>query len=77
MAYIADQLGFTKVYTSPYSPSLNSVIEICHNFLENSIRKMRCNHETDWDQLAHIALMVYNIFHHTAKGESPFFVMYR
>ena len=54
MAYIADQLGFTKVYTSPYSPHLDSVLERCHNFLKNSIRKLRCNHETDWDQLAHI-----------------------
>ena len=49
MAYIAYQLGFTKVYTSPYSPCLNSVIERYHNFLKNSIRKLRCNHETGWD----------------------------
>ena len=26
MSYIADQLGFTKVYTSPYSPKSNSII---------------------------------------------------
>ena len=77
MACIADQLGFTEVYTSPYSPHLNSVIERCHNFLKNSIRKLRCNHETDSDQLAHIAVMAYNVFPRTATGESPFFLMYR
>ena len=76
MAYIADQLGFTKVYTLPYLPHSNSVIERCHNFLKNSIRKMRCNYETDWDHLAHIAVMAYNIFPHTTTGESPFFLMY-
>ena len=38
---------------------------------------MRYNYETDWDPLAHIAIMAYNIFHHTATGESPFFLMYR
>ena len=76
MAYIADQLWFTEVYTSPYSPCSNSVIERCHNFLKNPIRKMRCNYKTDWDHLAHIALMTYNIFPHTATGESPFFLMY-
>ena len=69
MAYIAEQLGFTKVYTSPYSPHLNSVIERCHRFLKNSIRKLRCNHETDWDQLAHIAVMARNIFPCTATGK--------
>ena len=77
MAYIADQLGFTKAYTLPYSPHSNSAIDRCHNFLKNSIRKFICNHETDWDQLAHISVMAYNIFPHTATGESPFFLMYR
>ena len=33
MAYIADQLGSNQVYTSPYSPCSNSVIERCHNSL--------------------------------------------
>ena len=60
MAYIAGQLGLTKVYTSPYSPHLNSVIERCHNFIKNLIRKLRCNYERDWDHLAHIAVMTYN-----------------
>ena len=37
---------------------------------------MRCNYETDWDHLAHIAVMAYNIFPHTATDDCPFFVMY-
>ena len=36
VAYTADQLGFTEVYTSPYSPHSNSMIERCHNFLMTS-----------------------------------------
>ena len=55
MSYIADQLGFTKGYTSPYSPKSNSVIERYHSFLKISIRKMRCNHDAEWDELIHIA----------------------
>ena len=38
MSYSADQLGFTKVYTSPYSPESNSIIERCHSFLKNSMQ---------------------------------------
>ena len=38
---------------------------------------MRCNCKADWDHLAHIAMMAYNIFPHTATGESPFYLMYR
>ena len=77
MSYIADQLGFTKVYTSPYSPKSNSVIERCHSFLKNSIRKLRCNNNAEWDDLIHIAKIVYNIFPYSAAGETPFFLMYR
>ena len=76
MAYVADQLGFIKVYTSPYSTHSNSVVERCHSFLKNSMRKMKCNYEADWDQWAHIAMKAYTIFPHTAAGESPFFLMY-
>ena len=76
MFYIADQLGFTKVYTSPYSPKSNSIIKRCHSFLKNSIRKMRCNHDAEWDELIHIARMAYNIFPHSAAGETMFFLMY-
>ena len=76
MAFIADQLEFTKVQTSPYSPCLNSVIERCHNFLKDSFRKLRCNLETDWDHLVHIAVMAYNVFPHTTTDESPFFLVY-
>ena len=76
VAYIADELGFTKVYPSPYSPSSNSVIERGHDFLKKSIRKLRCNYETCWDYLVHIAVMACNIFPHTTTGESLFFLMY-
>ena len=76
MSYIADQLGFTKVYTSHYLPKSNNVIERCHSFLKNSIRKMRCNHDAEWDELIHIAKMAYNIFPHSASGESLFFLMH-
>ena len=47
MSYIAEQLGFTKVYTSPYSAKSNNINEWCHSFLKNSIRKMRCNHDAE------------------------------
>ena len=32
MVYVADQLGFIKVYTSPYSPPSHSVVEKCQSF---------------------------------------------
>ena len=51
MTYIAEQLSFTKVYASPYSPKSNSIIKRCHSFLKSSIMKMKCNHDAEWDEL--------------------------
>ena len=76
MSYIADQLGCTKVYTSPYSPKSNGIIDRCHSFLKNLIRKMRCHHDAEWDKLVHIAKIAYNIFPHSAAGEGLLFLMY-
>ena len=54
----------------------NRVIKRCHSFLKNSIRKIRCNHDAEWDELIHIAKMAYSIVPCSALGESPFFLMY-
>ena len=37
---------------------------------------MRCNHDTEWDELIHIAKIAYNIFPYLATGESLFILMY-
>ena len=34
---LAIELGFTKIYTSPYTPMGNSVIERTHSFLKVSL----------------------------------------
>ena len=34
MSYITEQLGFTKVFMSPYFPKSNSIIKRCHSFLK-------------------------------------------
>ena len=35
-----------------------------------------CNHNTDWDELAHVAMMAYNVFQHSRAGEAPFYLMF-
>ena len=40
MHQLASELGFTKVFTSPYTPTGNSVIERAHQFLKCSISKI-------------------------------------
>ena len=73
--WLAKELGCIKVYTLPYIPTGNSVIEWTHAFLKTSLRKFIYNHNTDWDEIAHIATMAYNVFPHSSAGETPFYLM--
>ena len=45
--WLVVELGFIKVYTSPYTQTCNSVIERTHTFLKTFLRKPICNHNTD------------------------------
>ena len=69
--WLAKESGFIKVNTSPYTPTGNSIIERTHSFLKASLRKIIYNHNTDWDDIAHIAAMAYNVFPNSSSGESP------
>ena len=37
---LASKLGFVKIFTSPYSPTGNSIIERAHQYLKHSISKI-------------------------------------
>ena len=57
---LVEKLGFIKVYTSHTG---NSVIEQMHSFLKASLPKLICNHNIDWDELTHVAVVAYNVSH--------------
>ena len=46
--WLAQESGFTKIYTSPDTPTSNVVIERTHVFLKTSLGKSIYNHNTDW-----------------------------
>ena len=52
--WLAEELGFTKVYTSPYTLMANLVLKRTHSFLKGSLQEIISNHNTDWDSIAHI-----------------------
>ena len=74
--WLAKELGFSKIYTLPCTPMGNSVTEWTHAFLKASLRKHNYNHNTDWDEKAHIEAMAHNVFLHFSAGEAPFCLMF-
>ena len=71
---LGKKLGFTKVHTSPYTQTENSVIKGTHSFLKASLWKIISNHNTDWDNIDCIAAIVYHLFPHSSSGETPFYL---
>ena len=71
--FVVNELCFIKVYNSPYTPTGNSIIEWTHAFLMASPRKLIFNHQIDWDEIAHITSMVYNVFPHSSVGKALFY----
>ena len=69
--WLAKEFGFSKVYISSPIPMGNSAIDHMHYFLEASIRKLICNHNTKWDELAHVTMMACNVFPNSSAGEAP------
>ena len=76
LTWLANELSFIKLYTSPYLPAGKSVIEWTHAFLKGSLRKIICNHNIDWDEILHIGTMAYNVFPHISAGEAPLYLMF-
>ena len=59
---LATELGFTKIFTSPYIPTGNSIIERAHQFLRHSISKIIHEKQIEWDTACHIVAMAFNVF---------------
>ena len=74
--WLANELGFTKVYNSHYSPTGNLVIERMHSLLKASLQKIISNCATDLDSIAHISAMAYNVFPHSSTTEAHFYLMF-
>ena len=64
------------MYTSPYTRTDNSIIEQTYVFLKVSLGKPICSHQIDWDEIAVIATMAYNVFPHSSAGEAPLYLMF-
>ena len=76
MKELASELGFIKVYTSPYRPQGNSILECAHGFVKQSLTRVVANHQVEWDTAQHIVEMAHNVFPTRANRESPFFLMF-
>ena len=52
------------------------MIDRTHIFLKTSLRKLSCNYNTDWNEIAYKAAMGYDVFPHSSTAETPLHLMF-
>ena len=75
-AEVAKELGLErKIYSPPYRPQSNGILEGFHKFLKASFAKHISRHK-EWDNVAAMAAASYNYMPNQHSKEAPFFVMF-
>ena len=75
-AEVVKELGLErKIYSPPYRPQSNGVLEGFHKFLKASFAKHISRHK-EWDNVAAMAAASYNYLPNQHSKEAPFFVMF-
>ena len=73
---VVKELGLErKIYSPPYRPQSNGVLEGFHKFLKASFAKHISRHK-EWDNVAAMAAASYNYMPNQHSKEAPFFVMF-
>ena len=72
---ITDVYGIKHIYSSPYNPRGNFVVESYMRTLTTTLKVCTQAFRTDWDVALHAAALAYRATPHTATGHAPFFLV--
>ena len=72
---LTDVYGIKHIYSSPYKPRGNSVLESYMRTLKTTLKWCTQAFQEDWDVALQTAAMVYRATPHTMTGHTPFFLV--
>ena len=73
---IFDTLGIKQMYSNPYYPRGNSIIENIHNFLKRTMAKFMHGSQLKWHDTLPLATYCYNIAPSVDDLESTFYLVH-
>jgi len=76
MESISKIFKITRIYTSPYHPQTDGLVERFNQTLEKMISCYINANQTDWDVHIPSCLFAYRNTKHPSTGETPFYLMY-
>ena len=72
---LTDVYGIKRIYSSPYNPRDNSVVESYMRTLKTTLKLCTQALQTDWDVVLRAAALAYRAAPHTVTGHTPFFLV--
>ena len=69
-----ENVGARKIYSTPYHPQGNSIVESYMRSLKKSLSALVSEDGREWDLFLAAVALAYNSTPHTATGYSPFFL---
>ena len=76
MNTILAQLGIKQIFSNPYMPQGNSLIENEHNFLKRTLTKFVSSSHAEWDVILQFACHCFNTTPTADDLESQFFLVH-
>ena len=76
MAEVCHKLGIEQVFTSPYHPQTNGMVERFNKTLKKMLAKMIANQQDDWDDHVPYVLGAYRMTPIPEQGVSPYELMF-
>ena len=76
MNQVLQELGIDRIFSAPYPPQSNDILEVSHKYLKPTLKKLCERDPTNWDKYLNQVLASYRITPNLVTAESPFFLVY-
>ena len=76
MDQVLQQLGIEHIFSAPYYPQSNRKLEVFHQYLKPTLKKLCEKNASNWDKYINQVLDSYRVTPNLATADTPFFLVY-
>ena len=76
MDQVLKQLGIETIFSAPYHPQSNGKLEVFHEYLKPTLKKLCERDSSNWDTYISQVLASYRVPPNLATAETPSFLVY-
>ena len=73
---VLKQLGIKRIFYTPYHPQSNGKLEVFHQYLKPTLKKLYEKDSSNWDKYINQVLASYRVTPNLATAETPLFQVY-